>query len=124
MFLLDVYRFCEGYKKFNRQHLAVFIYKHRECERLAKAAGVTPRYFASSASKEFIARCMGEGYLDGVNNWYWSKGAQKRPFEFHFRCYGGENDSYTWEMMNIEKMSDNELFGKPGCNRRDNQMQF
>lgn len=67
---------------------------------------------------------MSEGYLDGVNNWYWSNGAQKRPFEFHFRCYSGENDRYTCEMMNIDRMSDNELFGKPGCNRRDNQMQF
>lgn len=67
---------------------------------------------------------MTSGYLDGVNNWYWSKGSQKRPFEFHFSCYGGEEDQYTWQMMNIEKMSDDELFGKPDCNRRDNQMQF
>lgn len=124
MFLLDLYRFCEGYEKFNRQHLAVFIYKHRECERLAKAAGVTPRYFASSASKEFCARMMTSGYLDGVNNWYWSKGSQKRPFEFHFNCYGGDEDVYTSDMMNIGDMCDHELFGKLGCNRRDNQMQF
>jgi hypothetical protein len=124
MFLLDLYRFCESYEKFNRQHIARFIFKHRECERLARAANVTPRYFASSASKEFCARMMTAGYLDGVNNWYWSKGSQKRPFEFHFNCYGGEEDKYTWQMMNIEAMSDDELFGKPDCNRRDNQMQF
>ncbi|UGO53135.1 hypothetical protein HAZELMIKA_45 [Klebsiella phage vB_KaeD_HazelMika] len=116
MFLLDIYRFCESYEKFNRQHLAVFIFKHRECERLARAAGVTPRFFASSASKEFCARMMGLGYLWGENRWYGAKGAQKRPFEFDFRCYGGEKDRYTWEMMSIEKLSDEELFGKARAN--------
>lgn len=57
---------------------------------------------------------MTAGYLDGVNRWYWSKGASKRPFQFDFKCFGGESDRYTWEMMNIEKLSDEELFGKPG----------
>lgn len=117
MFLLDLYKFCESYQKFNRQHLAQFIFKHRECDRLAKAANVTPRYFASSASKEFVARMMGLGYLDGVSLWYWSKGAQKRPFEFDFNCYGGEEDRYTWEMMNVDKLSDDELF----CCSKPNQ---
>ena len=112
MFLLDLYRFCESYNRFSRQNLATFIFKHRECERLARAAGVTPRFFASSASKEFLARMMGMGYIDGVNLSYWSRGAQKRPFEFDFHCYGGENDRYTWEMMNVDKLSDKELFGE------------
>ncbi|AKJ74058.1 hypothetical protein SP36_86 [Salmonella phage 36] len=39
MFLLDLYRFCESREKFNRQELARFIFRHRECERLAKMRG-------------------------------------------------------------------------------------
>lgn len=53
---------------------------------------------------------MSAGYLDGVNNTYWSNGSQKRPFEFNFNCFGGESDQYTSEMMNVDKMSDDELF--------------
>lgn len=59
---------------------------------------------------------MVAGYLDGVSRSYWCLGAHKRPFNFEFKCYGGEKDRYTWEMMNIEKMSDEELFGKAGGN--------
>ncbi|MCF0178672.1 MAG: hypothetical protein HUJ97_00300 [Bacteroidales bacterium] len=110
MFLLDVFKFCESYEKFNRQHLAVFIYRHKDCERMAKSAGVTTRYFASSASKEFLARCMTEGYIDGSGGWYNSKGSRKRPFGFSFRCFGGDKDSYTNEMMTIGEMTDDQLF--------------
>ncbi|AHY83204.1 YdbL [Escherichia phage e4/1c] len=110
MFILDVFKFCESYERFNRQHLAAFIYRHKECERMAKAAGVNTRYFASSASKEFLARCMTEGYIDGVNGSYWSKGSTKRPFEFSFRCLEGESDKYTNEMMTIKEMTDDQLF--------------
>ncbi|ATE86138.1 hypothetical protein Sd1_gp72 [Shigella phage Sd1] len=110
MFLLDVFKFCESYERFNRQHLAVFIYRHKDCERMAKAAGVTTRYFASSASKEFLARCMTAGYIDGVNGNYWSKGSTKRPFGFSFRCLNGEIDKYTNDMMTIKEMTDDQLF--------------
>ena len=116
MFILDLYRWCESYSHFNRQHIAKFIYQHRECERLAKAANVTTRFFASSPSKEFCARMMTMGYLSGKNGVYASTGSQNRPFEFDFNCFGGENDRYTWEMMNIEKLSDDELFSGPGAN--------
>ncbi|AAR09301.1 hypothetical protein PJM39_0070 [Salmonella phage vB_SenS_UTK0006] len=117
MFLLDLYRFCESREKFNRQELARFIFRHRECERLAKNAGVTPRYFASSSSKEFIARMMGYGYLDGVHCVYWCKNKMKRPFNFELHSLEGDSNRYVWEMMNIEKMSDEELFSKPAFDR-------
>ncbi|AEI91206.1 gp6 [Escherichia phage phiEB49] len=77
---------------------------------MAKAAGVTTRYFASSASKEFLARCMTEGYIDVVNGNYCSKGSTKRPFGFSFRCLNGESDKYTKEMMTIGEMTDDQLF--------------
>lgn len=117
MFLLDLYRFCESREKFNRQDLAKFIYRHRECERLAKNAGVTPRYLASSVSKEFISRLMSEGYIDGINLEYWCKNKIKRPFNFELHSLEGDKNVYISEMMNIEKMSDEELFSKPKFDR-------
>ncbi|HEF0535422.1 hypothetical protein [Escherichia phage ES] len=110
MYLLDLYNFCEGYKNFNRQHLARFIYKHKDCARMAKAAGVDERYFASSCSKEFMARMLTAGYLDGVNGVYWCKGSIKRPFQFEFMSLEGRSSDYVSEMMNIANMSDDELF--------------
>lgn len=53
---------------------------------------------------------MTEGYIDGVNGIYWSKGSTKRPFGFSFRCIGGESDNYTNEMMTIKEMTDDQLF--------------
>lgn len=53
---------------------------------------------------------MGLRYLDGLSCVYWHRGAQNRPFNFNFHCFGGLDDRYTWEMNNIEKMSDAELF--------------
>lgn len=117
MFLLDLYKFCESREKFNRQDFAKFIYRHRECERLAKNAGVTPRYLASSVSKEFISRLMGLGYLDGVRCEYWCKNRIKRPFNFELYSLEGDYNSYVLELMNIEKMSDEELFCKPAFDR-------
>ncbi|HBM2054234.1 TPA: hypothetical protein LUK65_003743 [Escherichia coli] len=112
MYLLDLYNFCEGYKNFNRQHLARFIYKHKDCARMAKAAGVDERYFASSCSKEFMARMLTAGYLDGVNGVYWCKGSIKRPFQFEFMSLEGRSSDYVSEMMNIANMSDDELFAQ------------
>ena len=116
MFLLDVYRFCESVENFTRQDLAKFIYRHRECSRLAAAAEVTPRFFASSASKEFVARMIGFGYLDGVNLVYWCKGSRKRPFNFEMFALEGERNQYIYDIMNLEKLTDEQLFGKPAHN--------
>lgn len=77
---------------------------------MAKAAGVDERYFASSCSKEFMARMLTAGYLDGVNGLYWSKGSSKRPFQFEFMSLEGRSSNYVSEMMNIANMSDDELF--------------
>lgn len=110
MFILDLYKWCESYAKFNRQHIAQFIYKHPECERIAKAANVSPRFLASSCSKEFCSRMMALGYLDGVRGEFWTKGSRSRPFQFDFNCFKGDKDRYTWEMMNVEKLSDEDIF--------------
>ncbi|UGL62287.1 putative YdbL protein [Escherichia phage JLBYU07] len=118
MFLLDLYKWCESYDWFNRQHIAKFIYQHRECERLARAAGLTPRMFASLASKEFCARMMTAGYIDGVCGKYWSKGSSKRPFGFELYSLDGMRNDWIRDMARIGEMGDDELF-QAKANRQD-----
>jgi hypothetical protein len=118
MFLLDLYKWCESYDWFNRQHIAKFIYQHRECERLARAAGLTPRMFASLASKEFCARMMMAGYIDGVCGKYWSKGSSKRPFGFELYSLDGMRNDWIRDMARIGEMGDDELF-QAKANRQD-----
>lgn len=118
MFLLDLYKWCESYYWFNRQHIAKFIYQHRECERLARAAGLTPRMFASLASKEFCARMMTAGYIDGVCGKYWSKGSSKRPFGFELYSLDGMRNDWIRDMARIVEMGDDELF-QAKANRQD-----
>lgn len=117
MFLLDMYRFCESSESFSRQDLAKFVYSHRECVRLANNAGVNPRYFASSVSKEFLARMMSAKYIDGVRGKYWSRGAIRRPFNFELYSLEGDKNAYVKEIMEIGEMSDDELFKKPAFDR-------
>lgn len=112
MFLLDLYRFCEGYSWFNRQHLAKFVYKHRECERLARAANLSEREFASVVSKEFIGRMCMLGYIDLKNGVATCYGSQKRPFNFELRSIEGKSNQYINRMINIDELSDEEFFGK------------
>lgn len=69
MFILDIYRFCESRREFTRQDFAKFVYMHRESPRMAKAANVSHRMFASMVSKEFLARSYTNGYLDGKTAW-------------------------------------------------------
>lgn len=118
MFLLDLYKWCESYDWFNRQHIAKFIYQHRECERLARAAGLTPRMFASLASKEFCARMMTAGYIDGVCGKYWSKGSSNRPFGFELYSLDGMRNDWIRDMARIGEMGDDELF-QAKANRQD-----
>jgi hypothetical protein len=118
MFLLDLYKWCESYDWFNRQHIAKFIYQHRECERLARAAGLTPRMFASLASKEFCARMMTAGYIDGVCGKFWSKGSSKRPFGFELYSLDGMRNDWIRDMARIGEMGDDELF-QAKANRQD-----
>lgn len=118
MFLLDLYKWCESYDWFNRQHIAKFIYQHRECERLARSAGLTPRMFASLTSKEFCARMMTAGYIDGVCGKYWSKGSSKRPFGFELYSLDGMRNDWIRDMARIGEMGDDELF-QAKANRQD-----
>ena len=118
MFVLDLYKWCESYDWFNRQHIAKFMYQHRECERLARAAGLTPRMFASLASKEFCARMMTAGYIDGVCGKYWSKGSSKRPFGFELYSLDGMRNDLIRDMARIGEMGDDELF-QAKANRQD-----
>lgn len=110
MFILDVYKFCESYSYFTRQHLARFIYQHKDSERFSKAAGLSHREFCSAASKEFCAKMLSAGYIDGKCGEFVSKGSLKRPFEFNFESLSGYGSKYIKEMMNIGTMTDDELF--------------
>lgn len=119
MFLLDLYRFCESWKSFSRQHLALFVFKHRECSRLARAAGVSPRFFASMISKECLSRWATAGYLDINKGDARSKGPDKRPVNFEFESFRGRDSVYMLEMMNVGKLYDDQIFrGSDG--RTDN----
>ena len=110
MFLLDLYRFCESRKSFDRQELAKFIYVHRDCERFAKSAGCDRRMFASCVSKEFLARSCALGYMNLDRGVASAKGAEFRPFTFEFKTLNGLDDEYVKMMVNIGEMSDDELF--------------
>lgn len=110
MFILDLYRWCESLEWFTRQHIAKFIFQHRECERLARASGFTPRMFATAVSKEFCARMMTAGYIDGVCGKYWSKGSSKRPFGFELYSLDGMRNDWIRDMARIGEMGDDELF--------------
>lgn len=112
MFILDLYRFCESWSQFNRQHLARFVFGHRECARLARAAGVTPRFFASMISKECLARWCTLGYLDLKDGMARAKGPDKRPSGYEFETFKGRDSRYMLEMMNIGKLDDTTLFGR------------
>lgn len=110
MFLLDLYKFCESYDKYTRQHIAKFIYTHEECQRIADHAGLTTRQFASACSKEFCARSMTEGYLDCSGGVFSCNGRNKRPKLFTLYCFEGYQTRYIHEMMNIGELGDDDLF--------------
>lgn len=111
VFINDVYRFCEGCDSFTWKNLARFIYTHRECNRLSKSAGVDAKFFAESASKEFIGRMCTFGYLDMKNGLAFVTARIKRPFGFDFRSLNGNESGYVRMIMNLGAMSDEEFFG-------------
>lgn len=112
LILIDLFKFCESYDKYTRQHIAKFIYAHKESERLAKSAGLSHREFTSALSKEFCARCMTEGYLDCINGVFSCKSKMKRPVMMSLLCVDGYEKRYTYEMMSTGDMSDEDLFGE------------
>ena len=50
------------------------------------------------------------GYIDGKCGEFFSRGSLRRPFEFNFEALSGYESRYIKEMMNIGKMTDDELF--------------
>lgn len=112
MFLLDLFRFCESRRSFDRQDLAKYIFTHRESERLARASGVNVRSFASSVSKEFLSRNCTLGYLDLDKGIAHCRGSEMRPFDFELRTLNGPDDDYIFMMNNIGEMDDSEIFGE------------
>lgn len=112
MFQLDIYRFCESRKSFNRQELAQFVLDHRECQRLSKSAGVTPSQFAACVAREFTARMCSLGYLDMMKGVAWVRSTLKRPFGFELESLDAVNSNYIRRMVNVGKMNDEQIFGR------------
>ena len=113
LFILDVYRFCESRREFDRKELAEFIFSHREAERLARHAQLTPVQFASVMSREFIPRLCSLGYLDMSAGKAWVRNKDARPMGFQIHTLEARTSDYIRLMMNVGKMSDEELFN--GC---------
>lgn len=120
MFILDLYRFVESRAEFTRQELSMYVFKHRECERLARSAGVTPKQFAACVGREFIPRLCTFGYLQMTKHKAWVSNKDKRPFEFELHSLRASESQYMREMMNIGKLDDDYLFG----GRRDRTRVF
>lgn len=67
--------------------------------------------FATSVSKEFCARMMTAGYLDGVGGKFWcKKGSANRPFSFELYSLEGMQNEWVRDVLRIGEMSDEELF--------------
>lgn len=110
MFQLALFKFCESYKAFTLQNLARFIFEHRDCERMAKSAGVTPRQYASLFSREFIGKMLSCGYLDMKDGVMKSNGSLKRPSSIIREIDNWQQSERIHLIMNVGKMSDEELF--------------
>lgn len=68
--------------------------------------------FATAVSKEFCARMMTAGYLDGVGGKFWcKKGSANRPFSFELYSLEGMQNEWVRDVLRIGEMSDEELFG-------------
>lgn len=111
MFSLDLFRFCESRKNFSRQDLCGYIFQHRECERFARHAGITPKQFAALAGREFSGRMMTEGYLDQVAGQMFVRNKMRRPPGLDLESLNAKESEYIRLMANIHKMTDEEIFG-------------
>lgn len=110
MFILDLYRFAESRRDFSRQELSAYVFGHRECERLARSAGVTPKQFAACVGREFIPRLCTLGYLDMAGGKVWVRSKDNRPFDFELHSLEASESLYMKEMMNAGKLDDEYLF--------------
>lgn len=77
-----------------------------------------------------MARWVTLGYLNFGGGYASSRGPDKRPVNFEFESLKGRDSRYMLEMMNIEKLDDETLFGResgrsgdgsspPSCNPAD-----
>lgn len=111
MFLLDLYRFFESSKSFTRQEVGQFVLAHHDSERFARSAELSPKQFAACVAREVIPRLCTEGYLDMSKGVAWVRDREKRPFSFELRSLEARKSKYMHVLMNVGKMSDEELFG-------------
>lgn len=107
----SIFKFCEGMETFSRKQLEEFIMNHSECARVADSVGVKQTDFSMGISREFVARSMTCGYLDGVRCTYWVKDKRKKPYLMSLHATKG--DSYFHDMVNLESLSDEDIFGEP-----------
>lgn len=112
MFLFDLFRYCESRPNFTRQDLAGYVFNHRECERLARHAGITAKQFAACVAREFIPRLCTEGYFDMNRGKVWVSNKAKRPFMFDLHSIDARKSEYLRLMLNVGNMTDEEIFGE------------
>lgn len=107
----SIFKFCEGNATFTRVQLEKFIIGNTQCKRMAEQIGVDIGDFALGLSREFVARSMGCGYLDGVNRVYWVNNKRKKPYLM--ALHATRKDDYFNDMVKLESLSDSDLFGEP-----------
>lgn len=107
----SIFKFCEGNATFTRIQLEQFLIGDTQCKRMAEQTGVDIGEFALGLSREFVARSMSCGYLDGVNRVYWEKNKRNKPYLM--ALHATKKDDYFNDMVKLESLSDSELFGEP-----------
>lgn len=107
----SIFKFCEGNATFTRIQLEQFLIGDTQCKRMAEQTGVDIVEFALGLSREFVARSMICGYLDGVNRVYWVKNKRNKPYLM--ALHATKKDDYFNDMVKLESLSDSDLFGEP-----------
>ena len=106
----SIFKFCEGNATFTRVQLERFVIGNTQCKRMAEQIGVDIGELALGLSREFVARSMSCGYLDGVNRVYWVKNKRNKPYLM--ALHATRKDDYFNEMVKLESLSDSDLFGE------------
>lgn len=106
----SIFKFCEGNATFTRIQLEQFLTGNPQCKRMADQIGVDIGEFALGLSREFVARSMCCGYLDGVNRVYWVKNKRNKPYLM--ALHATRKDEYFNDMVKLESLSDSDLFGE------------
>lgn len=106
----SIFKFCEGNATFTRVQLERFVIGNAQCKRMAEQIGIDIGEFALGLSREFVARSMSCGYLDGVNRVYWVKNKRNKPYLM--ALHATRKDEYFNDMVKLESLSDSDLFGE------------